>query len=118
MDIKKAIAKLASILSKQNLALTKIAQVTNEQEIKEYLNRVITTAVANSGVQSQYHINLHKAPGETLGDGISSDESYVLTATFNPPIADNNQRQKLMNNFYSTLKSRPDLDGKVSFIFN
>lgn len=114
----KVAKQLFSIVKKQQETITKLAQMVQDQEIKQYLDTALTTAVANSGVSSSYHSSLNKNPGQLSADGLSSEDSYVLNVSFNPALTDNNLKQKLLNNFKNFIKAnRPELDGRVGLIF-
>lgn len=130
MDYKKVANRLINVLMKQNAIIQKLAQAqtgeptaqapapNNDQEIKSYLDGALTASIANAGVGSGYRTTLSKSPGKDLGGGVKAEESYVFTAVFTPPLADNASKEKVMNNFYAYIKAnRPDLDGRVSFIF-
>jgi hypothetical protein len=128
MDYKKVANRLVNVLMKQNAIIQKLAQAqtgdpaaqtaNGDQEVKNYLDGALTASIANSGVGSNYRTTLSKTPGQNLGGGVKAEESYTFTAIFTPPLADNASKQKVMNNFYAYIKAnRPDLDGRVSFIF-
>lgn len=119
MNTKAALNKLVSILTKQNIVLKKLAQQA-DQQVKQYLESAVGTAAANTGVTSQYSVNVQATPASTPEPGVTSEESYMVRVTFTPPLTDEAKKQKLMNNFYTFIKvNRPELklEGRVSFIF-
>lgn len=120
MNTKAAINKLVGILTKQNIVITKLAQQA-DANIKQYLEGAVVTSAGNSGITSQMTTHIESRPAQTLSNGATSEESYIVKVTFVPPLKDETQKQKFQTNFFKFIAvNRPELkleSGRVSLIF-
>src|ERR1700743_2765066 len=109
MDNKTALKKLFKIAKNQQKILEKLAQeravVPNSNDTKSYLERAVSTAVANSGIASTYHTNVSENAARELGNGITADANYVVQIQFTPALTDNNVKSKLLQNLKSYISN-------------
>lgn len=110
------ISKLFAIAEKQQKTLTKLAQTQldpNVQAVVQYLKNTWQTAALNSGIVESHSPEVSFNPG-TQHDGLDVTESYTVKG-FIPE----KSRETFNKNFYNQIKSqKPELEGKVSAIFN
>lgn len=103
-DEKKIIAKLYAIAQKQQKVIQGLVKQAQSAELDTaYLNRLVTLVSANAGV-----------PG--MQASISPQNgTYVVTLK---GLSNNQLKQSVVDNFNKAITlQRPDLDGKVDFIF-
>ena len=111
---KQILSKLIALADKQQKILVRLAQAAQDtpEALTSYLKNTWMTAALNSGVTGatptvKYTPGSQTATGETIGD------NYMVTGEC--PVA---AREKMLRQFKAQIASqKPDLDGKVSTIF-
>jgi hypothetical protein len=93
-----------------------IAKLAQMQDVEGFLQRALSTSLANSGgSQSQFHASMSKTPGTQQGNVVVG-ENYVLSATFTPPLPEP-LKHKISTAFLAYTSRNPELAGKVSLLF-
>lgn len=110
------ISKLLKLASKRQQILVKMAQTVPTDDSKaniEYLKSAWQTAALNSGVEVASTPTVNYTPPAQV-DGTDLSGNYTVSGEIAA-----NKRELMLRQFKNQIKSqKPELDGKVSTIFN